>query len=61
MLIPSRPVLIIAQRTDFIYPKGYTFKEQGMTESLTYRNFAVGIENFEELRTKKLAYIDKTS
>ncbi len=32
-----------------------------MTESLTYRNFAVGIENFEELRTKKLVYIDKTS
>ncbi len=32
-----------------------------MTELLTYRNFAVGIENFEELRARKLVYIDKTS
>ncbi|MEE3422584.1 MAG: AAA family ATPase [Succinimonas sp.] len=32
-----------------------------MTELLTYRNFEAGIENFEELRTQKLVYIDKTS
>ena len=32
-----------------------------MTELLTYRNFKVGVEDFEKLITQKLVYIDKTS
>ncbi len=32
-----------------------------MTELLTYRNFKVGVEDFEKLITQKLVYVDKTS
>ena len=32
-----------------------------MTELLKYRNFKVGVEDFEKLITQKLVYVDKTS
>lgn len=35
--------------------------EQDMNEALTGRNFIPGIEDFEELITEKVIYIDKTS
>ena len=37
------------------------FKEQNMDKKLTARNFQPGIEDFEELRNKGVAYIDKTA